>query len=84
MNDQAVGGGHGHPTGTTGGRQPGLEAQVERLKEQNRYLLVTNFKLQKGGEIPKMLHLDTPFEFLGDLKETWGPAISIRVVTLTR
>ena len=41
MNDQAVGGSHGHPTGITGGRQPGLEAQVERLKEQNRYLLVT-------------------------------------------
>jgi len=32
----AVGG--GHPTGATGGRQPGREAQVERLKEQNRLL----------------------------------------------
>jgi len=27
-----------HPTGAAGGRQPGLESQVERLKEQNRLL----------------------------------------------
>jgi len=32
----AIGG--GHPTGAAGGRQLGLEAQVERLKEQNRLL----------------------------------------------
>ena len=46
---QAVGG--CHPTGAAGGRQPGLESQVERLKEQNRYLEIKITKAENHKKL---------------------------------